>query len=209
MSEFIGFNSISSHFEKDKHINYFRNCLNCLPFHYLEVETNKINFLYFVVSALDILKSPDLIDKKSIIDFIYRHQLKSTCEESGFLGSLFIGKRDENGFVNQACGSRYLFGNLAMTYTALATLRILDDDFSRVDRDIMISSVKSLQNDDGSFKSSRYGESDMRFLYCACAISHLLSDWSGVDKSKAVSYIKKCFSFDGGVSLKPGVWRLF
>ena len=35
--------------------------------------------------------------------------------------------------------------------------------------------VKSLQNEDGSFRAHRDGESDMRFLYCACAVSRLCS----------------------------------
>lgn len=33
------------------------------------------------------------------------------------------------------------------------------------------------------------GEADMRFLYCACAISYILDDWSGVDVDRAVNYI--------------------
>lgn len=44
----------------------------------------------------------------------------------------------------------------------------------------------------------------MRFLYCACAISYMLDDWTGVDTDKAVSYIKRCVSFDGAIALLPG-----
>ena len=32
-------------------------------------------------------------------------------------------------------------------------------------------------------------EYDMRFVYCACCICHMLNDWSGIDVDKAVSYI--------------------
>ena len=32
----------------------------------------------------------------------------------------------------------------------------------------------------------------MRFLYCACAISALLDDWSGVDVDLALAYIDSC-----------------
>ena len=34
-------------------------------------------------------------------------------------------------------------------------------------------------------------ENDMRFIYCACCISYILNDWSGVDIPRVVQYIKK------------------
>ena len=36
------------------------------------------------------------------------------------------------------------------------------------------------------------GESDVRMVYTAFAISHMLNDWSGVNIEKAVDYIKRC-----------------
>lgn len=33
------------------------------------------------------------------------------------------------------------------------------------------------------------GESDMRFIFTACAISKMLNDWSGIDTEKVFSYI--------------------
>ena len=44
----------------------------------------------------------------------------------------------------------------------------------------------------------------MRFLYCACAISYLLDDWSGVDVGKAVGYINASRSYDFGYAQGPG-----
>ena len=64
--------------------------------------------------------------------------------------------------------------------------------------------IKMLQQMDGSFAASiDCGECDMRFLYCACAISTFLGDWSGVDKDLAVRYIKSCITYEGGISLTP------
>jgi hypothetical protein len=51
------------------------------------------------------------------------------------------------------------------------------------------------------------GECDTRFLFCACAISSMLNDWSGVNKDSAVDYIKKCLTYEGGISLIPGNQR--
>ena len=43
-----------------------------------------------------------------------------------------------------------------------------------------------------SFQTTVEGsENDMRFIYCACCISYILNDWSGVDIPRVVQYIKK------------------
>lgn len=36
------------------------------------------------------------------------------------------------------------------------------------------------------------GESDLRTLYCAFAISAMLDDWSGVDVERAKSFVASC-----------------
>jgi hypothetical protein len=35
-------------------------------------------------------------------------------------------------------------------------------------------------------------ECDMRFVFCATAISYMLNDWAGVDKSRASQFIQEC-----------------
>lgn len=43
-----------------------------------------------------------------------------------------------------------------------------------------------------SFQPTADGsENDMRFIYCACCISYILNDWSGVDIPRVIQYIKK------------------
>ena len=42
-----------------------------------------------------------------------------------------------------------------------------------------------------SFSALENGsENDMRFVYCACCISYMLQDWSGVDRDKALKFIQ-------------------
>jgi len=36
----------------------------------------------------------------------------------------------------------------------------------------------------------------LRFLYAACCIAHLINDWSGINKEKAVEFIEKCQNAD-------------
>jgi geranylgeranyl transferase type-1 subunit beta len=91
-----------------------------------------------------------------------------------------------------------------MTYTALASLLILGDDLSRVHHSAIIEGLKSLQLPDGSFQPMAYGcESDVRFIYCACCISYMLNDWSGIDQDKAVEYIRMSQGYDYGIAQGP------
>ena len=127
-------------------------------------------------------------------------------DRAGFRGGSFLSSDD-----------KYEQSHLAMTYTALCILATLscihhdDDDkqFSNVliklNKDAIIHKVKELQNDDGSFQCVKGGsENDLRFLYCACAISHMLNDWSGVSIERAMNYIESCHTYDGSFSLIPG-----
>jgi geranylgeranyl transferase type-1 subunit beta len=66
--------------------------------------------------------------------------------------------------------------------------------------------LKPLQLPNGAFRAtlSDTGEADVRFLYCACAISAILKDWSAVDKDRAVEYILQCLTYEGGIAVMPG-----
>ncbi|CAI5506949.1 unnamed protein product [Closterium sp. Naga37s-1] len=69
----------------------------------------------------------------------------------------------------------------------------------------MAKSLRELQLQDGSFMPVACGsESDMRFVFCAAAISSMIGDWRGVDIPRAVAYIQRSQSFDGGFGLGPG-----
>ncbi|KAI6129724.1 terpenoid cyclases protein prenyltransferase [Pisolithus croceorrhizus] len=93
---------------------------------------------------------------------------------------------------------------LIMTYTALLSLAILRDDFSRLDRPGLISFLKACQNEDGSFSSEPYGgDADSRTTYCAFAISSMLGDWSGVRVDRALAFIASCRTYEGGYGQTP------
>lgn len=94
-------------------------------------------------------------------------------------------------------------GHLAMTYSALCLLTILGDDLSRVNRKAITSALRRLQLSDGCFAATVDSESDMRFLFCACAVSTFLNDWSGVDVEKAKAYIVGAMGFDFAYGQSP------
>ncbi|CAJ0915143.1 2361_t:CDS:2, partial [Entrophospora sp. SA101] len=174
-----------------------------------------MSLAYFCLSGLDLLGAIDIEiskeQKKDWIDWIYSQQILPNLEKPeinekicGFRGSPFSGtKYDPNGSRN----SKLPFdaANLAMTYTALCSLLTLGDDLACVDKTAIINSLKYLQNDNGSFTQTYQGmESDMRFVYCAVAISSILNDFSGINILKIVDYIKNSQSYDYGIGQGPG-----
>lgn len=198
-------------FDRQLQIGYFAYCLRQLPAAYGKLDTNRLTLAHFAVHALDLLgvwDSADLqaamgLDKQGMVEWIYGLQV--TLSESGqnpahvgFKGGTFLGP-------DATTSQHYNQGHIAMTYTALCTLRALGDDLSRVDKQGILRALPHLQLADGSFQCVPVGsEHDMRFLYCACCISYMLNDWSGVDQERAVAYIKACRSFEGAIALLPG-----
>lgn len=55
-----------------------------------------------------------------------------------------------------------------------------------------LSGVAAVQKSDGSFSACIDGsENDMRFVFCAAAICHMLDYWGDVDKDKMFDFIIK------------------
>lgn len=168
-----------------KHAKYFQRLLRIMPNCSAEFDCSRLAVAFFAISGLDILNClNDLSEETKLeaINWIYRLQITGAGPRSGFQPSTTIPKD----------APKYQCGHLAMTYIGLVTLLILGDDLSRVDKKSIIEGMRACQNPDGSFTAIITGcESDMRFLYCACCISIILNDWSGIDKTKAIDYILK------------------
>lgn len=62
------------------------------------------------------------------------------------------------------------------TYSALVILRTLDADLTRLDTVAIRDSLGTMQQPDGVMAACEGGECDMRFVFCAAAISALLPD---------------------------------
>jgi geranylgeranyl transferase type-1 subunit beta len=93
-----------------------------------------------------------------------------------------------------------------MTFTALCMLRLLGDDFSRVERRAVLRAMRALQQPDGNFQPVASGaESDVRFVYCAACVCTLLQDWSGMDVAAATRYLLSCLSYEGAFGAQPGL----
>lgn len=182
-------------FARESHVQYFKMHLNVFPQPYSSQDTNRITLLFFCVSALDLMGYEfSQQQKENIIEWIYSLQIVCGAESgfAGFRGGSALKINNDSDDDHTSCDlNPFDTGHLAMTYTALATLRILGDPLDRVDKKALTVSMRRLQSDeDGCFTATRAGsEKDVRFLYCACVISTLLQDWSGVDREKALRYI--------------------
>lgn len=199
-------------FLKDDHIRYFASALHEIPAPYAKLDSNRLTLVHFATHALDLLGVWDdrvaqdclQIKPQRIIDWIHNLQLLQGFEGGSYVGPVSMS---EEGSYNIA-PNEYHQGHIAMTYTALCTLRTLGDDLSRINRQTILESMRRLQREDGSFQCTLVAsEHDMRFLYCACAISYMLQDWSAVNIDLAVDYIRSCRAYDGGISLIPGQVR--
>lgn len=181
-------------FNRNRQIMYFSHCLTKLPHVYSKLDTNRLTLVHFCVQALDLLGSLDAIPKDHILSWLEELQ----TEDGAYLGGTFLPKSE---------GGPYRQAHIAMSYTALCIYAALDPENmdKHISKERMTASLKQLQREDGSFQCVSHGsEHDMRFLYCACAISHMLGDWSGVDQEKAVAFIQSCRSWDGAIALIPG-----
>ena len=201
-----------------------RSLLKSLPTPYSSLDTNRLTVAYFCVSGLDLLGAIDQVEREPLIAWIYSQQLRRpegapSDWAGGFRGSFVIASPFA-GTDGSPASSAYDVGHLAMTYTALATLTILGDDLSRVDRPGTLAHVRSLQQPNGSFRAVDGGECDMRFVYCAAAICAFLRDgggagedlgeegssaeWEGMDAAKTCEYVLSSQAYDGALGLGPG-----
>ncbi|EFA75351.1 hypothetical protein PPL_11428 [Heterostelium album PN500] len=204
---------MSNTLDIEKHVKYFKRCLNALPSPYAKGLANHLSLTYFVISGLDLLGKIDEIPiaKKDIIDWVYSRQIIPSesnpddfIKNCGFRGANFLGQPYCGG-VGCRCLFDFDMPSIANTYCALAILRIVGDDFGRVNRDAITRSLKLCQQPDGSYVGTPFaGESDMRHLYAACVCSFMMDDWRGIDRDAATKYILASQNYEYGFAQVPG-----
>ncbi|KAI7904846.1 terpenoid cyclases/protein prenyltransferase alpha-alpha toroid, partial [Cokeromyces recurvatus] len=168
----------------------------------------------FCLGALSLLGELDsnvsAENKKDWIDWIYAQQVLPTGEipdaneaYCGFRGSSWSGRKFEPNATT--CPFQYYdSSHIANTYTALSNLLLLGDDLSGVNKDAIIKTLSLLQQEDGSIAPSFQSlERDVRFIYCACSISYILNDWSGINIDKTVEHIKQLQSYEYAMAQCP------
>jgi len=186
----------------ERHGAYFKENMKSLPSFYATMDSNRLTLLYFCVSGLDLLGMLDTVDKDSIVRYVYSLQ-SDYPDRGGFYGypTVDFGSEEQNKCNNQP--------HIANTYVALAMLLILGDDLSRVRREAIAHTLRKWQLPDGSFCcvhgfSSLDSESDIRFVYCAAVICHVLDLWDAIDVELMFGFIIASQSYDRGFGMGPG-----
>ncbi|KAL2571124.1 hypothetical protein AAZV13_18G231500 [Glycine max] len=194
--------------EKDAHVRFLELMYYMLPSPYESQEINHLTLAYFVISGLDILNSLHKVAKDAVISWVLSFQAhpgaKADLNDGQFYG--FHGSKtsqfppDENGVLI------HNNSHLASTYCAISILKIVGYELSNLDSETIVTSMRNLQQPDGSFISIHTGgETDLRFVYCAATICFMLDNWSGMDKEKTKDYILRCQrqGTDGGFQGRP------
>ena len=173
----------------DKHLNYLTNLDKTRDKYSIGFFANehlKVAALFWGVGALNLINSIDKHDTENTVKFL------SQCfnPDGGYGGS--VGQDS----------------HITSTHYALLVLIQLNKlDIIKNDDKIKIANyIKSLQNDDGSFKGDTYAETDSRFSYNAVSILKILGllNENYINLKKATEYVLSCQNFDGGFGSIPG-----
>ncbi|KAF9150573.1 Geranylgeranyl transferase type-1 subunit beta [Linnemannia schmuckeri] len=210
-------------FQREKHIQYFKRTLQMLPEPYTSQDTFRMTLGLFAIGGLELLgvleEAISEANRKAWIEWIYSQQRipskDSPSEDDDALygfGGPFSGlafQENTDGRQNLGCEcdshtTPYDTAHLTMTYTALLSLIMLGDDLSRVAKEPILKSLRKLQQPNGCFIPciTDY-EPDMRFVYCASAVSYILNDWSGVDKPALLNFIRESQTYEHGFAQSP------
>ncbi|KAJ7252752.1 terpenoid cyclases/protein prenyltransferase alpha-alpha toroid [Mycena haematopus] len=185
-------------FARAGHAGHVNRCLSGLPGSQAEADSARLALGFYCLGVLDLLGAIQTktseADRGSWRDWIWEQQTHGV-HGTGFRPSPF-GTPDS---PTPEPYNDYNGPHLVMTYTALLTLAILRDDFSKLDRAGLVKFVRACQRDNGSFSIvPGNGETDLRTLYCAFCICDMLGDWSGVNVEQALKFIGTCRTYEGG-----------
>ncbi|KAJ7876785.1 terpenoid cyclases/protein prenyltransferase alpha-alpha toroid [Mycena leptocephala] len=174
---------MNAKFARAGHAGHVNRCLSGLPSSQVEADSARVALAFYCLGALDLLgvvqAKTSETDRNSWREWIWEQQTQG-LHGTGFRPSPFATPDSST----PEPYNNYNGPHLVMTYTALLTLAILRDDFSKLDRSGLVNFIRACQQEDGR------GETDLRTLYCAFCICDMLGDWSGVDVERALKFIR-------------------
>ncbi|KZT67125.1 terpenoid cyclases/Protein prenyltransferase [Daedalea quercina L-15889] len=189
---------------RNGHAKLAQLCLSGLPFTQVDLDSSRLAIIFYCLGTLDLLGvlGTKILEAQRARwrDWIWEQQTHGNYG-AGFRPSPYMTAEDHN---SEREYTEYDGPHLIMTYTALMSLAILRDDFAKLNRAGILTFIRLCQQDDGSFSAlPNGGEADLRTTYCAFVICSLLGDWSGMDLERAVAYIRRCSSEEGGYGQTP------
>jgi len=173
--------------------------------HMEDLIVNRMTILHFIIGSFSVLSAFDKCpySKQDVIEWVYSQQIPETHSDSnsetcfGFRGGPYSGFSSNQDYLQSGKVNKFDMPSLPNTYTALCLLKMCGDDLSRVNKKGISKSLKRFQLENGSFRClPDESETDVRFLYCACAISEIINDWDGINLGKATEYALTLQSYD-------------
>uniref|UniRef100_T1IYZ5 Geranylgeranyl transferase type-2 subunit beta n=1 Tax=Strigamia maritima TaxID=126957 RepID=T1IYZ5_STRMM len=172
-------------------------------YEYCMTEYLRMSGIYWGITAMDLLGQLNRMDKQIILEFIAK------CQHDCGGISASIG-HDPHILYTLSAIQVFYFNWRNMILVVIAVFRFffeiltIFDAIDTINTAQVVSYIKSLQQDDGSFAGDKWGEIDVRFSFCAVSSLALLKQLDTIDTNKAVKYIISCMNFDGGFGCRPG-----
>lgn len=170
---------------KEKHIKYIQSLDKQKDhYEYWLTEHLRLNGIYWGLTALCILDAKDSFNKNDVIDFVM------DCWDKNTGGFAPFPMHD---------------AHLLTTLSGLQILSIYDSiNLLKEKQDQILNYIVSNQLPDGSFTGDSFGEVDTRFVYAALSSLSILGSLTPSIVDPAISFIKRCYNFDGGFGSCPG-----
>ncbi|KAH8982280.1 terpenoid cyclases/Protein prenyltransferase [Lactarius akahatsu] len=189
------------------HVAHCRRCLDGLPASLVEMDASRMAIAFYCLGTLDLTGSAErkisTTDRENWTEWIWAQYVgKPLRSRQRFIRlTPRLRRRLSLGSVR---GPSTDGPHLIMTYCALLALAVLRDDYAALDRPALARMVGACQDADGGFATTPgAGDADLRMTYCAFVVCALLDDWSCIDLARALSYIHRCRSYEGGYGQTP------
>ncbi|XP_026822060.1 protein farnesyltransferase subunit beta [Rhopalosiphum maidis] len=171
---------------KQNHINYIKNHMFTLPENYECLDSSRPWLCYWLCQSLALLNCKLSISEKSdVVSFL------SKCQhESG-------------GF----CGGPNQMPHLAPTYAAVCALCLIgtEEAYAVINRENLYKFLISLRLPNGSFRMHKYGECDVRAVYCSATVARLTNIYTDSLFESSAQWVIRCQTYEGGFGGVPGV----
>lgn len=168
----------------ETHVNYLKNLNQPDELQYWLSAHLRLNGIYWALTALHILDSPQTLDSEEILKFT----LSCYDPQSG-------------GFAAHPGYDVHML----YTLSALQILVLLNQLDKLPNRQLTINYIKQLQQPCGGFAGDKYLEVDARFVYNATQSLLILNALDEVDWTSTIEWLQKCQNFDGGFGFAPSM----
>ncbi|CAN8061541.1 unnamed protein product [Agarophyton chilense] len=174
---------------REKHISWLMHSLQSLPRSFQAFDALQSWLAFWIIHSLDLLGA---IIPNQTASLIVSHIKRFESEQGGYGGG--PGQTP----------------HLASTFSSFMALCALgtDEALQSINRQALINFILQMKQEDGSFRVSTCGETDVRAMYCALSVAAITGaldeDVGTALRRNCGQYLSRLQSFDGGLGGEPG-----